>query len=45
MVIYLTKSMGTIEIFGYVVAAGFVLGVLYVVILMLIGESSLGDFM
>jgi len=36
--------MDTIEILGYVFAIGFVLGVLYVVILMLLGKSPLGDF-
>jgi len=40
----LTRCMSTIEILGYVFAVSFVLGVLYVVILMLMGKSSLGDF-
>jgi len=36
--------MGTMEILGYIFAAIFVLGVLYVVILMLMGKSPFGDF-
>jgi len=40
----LTLCMSTIEILGYVFAVSFVLGVLYVVILMLMGKSSFGDF-